>query len=73
MRWGSEIQHGVVYFPLLCSNRHLCQCILSTELQAELRNQRQDFEDLTRKYELLEEDYVVSKAQNSLEKEQLDG
>ena len=33
----------------------------------------QEYEDLTRKYELLEEDYVVIKAQTVMEKEQIEG
>ena len=46
---------------------------VSLELEKNLAEQMQEYEDLTRKYELLEEDYVVIKAQMVMEKEQLEG
>ena len=46
---------------------------MSTELEKNLAEQMQEYEDLTRKYELLEEDYVVIKAQMVMEKEQIEG
>ncbi|XP_037080815.1 cingulin-like isoform X2 [Pollicipes pollicipes] len=42
-------------------------------LEREFADQKQECEDLARKYTLLEEDYVVCKAQRMLEKEQFEG
>lgn len=39
------------------------------ELRKELENEKQEYEDLTAKYEILEEEHVVTKAQLVMEKE----
>ncbi|KAF0295811.1 Protein SOGA3 [Amphibalanus amphitrite] len=43
------------------------------ELEMELKSQKQSFEELARKHEILEENYAELKAQSSLERDQLDG
>jgi hypothetical protein len=40
-----------------------------TELEEALAAERQEYEDLTAKYEILEEEHVVTKAQLVMEKE----
>ena len=55
------------WLSIMVSNEHF------TELEKNLAEQMQEYEDLTRKYELLEEDYVVIKAQMVMEKEQIEG
>lgn len=44
---------------------------LISELEAELAAEKQEYEDLTVKYELLEEEHVVTKAQLVMEKEHI--
>jgi hypothetical protein len=41
----------------------------STELEEALAAERQEYEDLTAKYEILEEEHVVTKAQLVMDKE----
>jgi hypothetical protein len=42
------------------------------ELEKESAEYKQEYEDLQAKYDLLEEDYVVVKAQLTMEKEQIE-
>lgn len=42
---------------------------MNSELELELEREHQEYEDLTAKYDLLEEDYVVIKGKLVLEKE----
>lgn len=41
------------------------------ELEKEIENEKQEYEDLTAKYEILEEEHVVTKAKLVMEKETL--
>lgn len=45
--------------------------LYSLELQKEIENEKQEYEDLTAKYEILEEEHVVTKAKLVMEKETL--
>ena len=53
----------------------LCHCfqhfflLFDLELELELEREHQEYEDLTAKYDLLEEDYVVIKGKMVLEKD----
>jgi len=42
------------------------------ELEVELEREHQEYEDLTTKYDMLEEDYVVIKTRLVLEKEAIE-
>lgn len=46
-------------------------CVSVTELETDLAAEKQEYEDLTVKYELLEEEHVVTKAQLVMEKEHI--
>lgn len=41
------------------------------ELENEIENEKQEYDDLTAKYEILEEEHVVTKAKLVMEKETL--
>lgn len=45
--------------------------LLFIELEKEIENEKQEYEDLTAKYEILEEEHVVTKAKLVMEKETL--
>lgn len=50
----------------LCFSKDRC-----LELEKAIRKEKQEYEDLTAKYEILEEEHVVTKAQLVMEKETL--
>ena len=49
-----------------------CSAVCCTELELELEKEHQEYEDLTAKYDLLEEDYVVIKAKLVMEKQDIE-
>ena len=48
---------------------HLLAFALLPDMERELEEQKQEYEDLATKYNLLEEDYVVIKARLTMEKD----
>lgn len=51
----------------------LIKCINISELEHSLAVEKAEYEELTGKYELLEEEHVVTKARLTVEKEQAQG
>lgn len=52
-------------------NQYSSYLLFCVELKVELEEEKQEYEDLTAKYEILEEEHVVTKAQLVAEKETL--
>ena len=61
--------HSVISVYVVSKSLSCIYFIQFSELEKELKSERQEYEDLTAKYEILEEEHVVTKAQLVMEKE----
>ena len=67
---GHEVITATPYTRVIINESY--HSVTPTELELELEHEHQEYEDLTAKYDLLEEDYLVIKAKLVMEKENVE-